>query len=62
MDDPIPVAIYLNDAPNLSKVYSFQEEDAVMGVVVNSTHPELAIKFIDYVFDGGNIQDSSIGE
>lgn len=33
-----------------------------MGVVVNSTHPELAVKFIDYVFDGGNIQDSSIGE
>lgn len=62
MDDPIPVAIYLNDAPNLSQVYSFQEEDAVMGVVVNSTHPKLAVKFIDYVFDGGNIQDSTTGE
>jgi hypothetical protein len=49
MEDPIPVAVFINNSPSLEKAYSFSEENVPMGIIVNSKRQQTALTFLDYV-------------
>jgi hypothetical protein len=49
MEDPIPVAVFINHSPSLEKAYSFSEENVPMGIIVNSKRQQTALTFLDYV-------------
>ena len=51
MEQPIPVAIYIDSSNPLFQSYQFTKSPVVIGVVVNTTRPETATAFIDYIFD-----------
>lgn len=51
MSDPIPVAIYLPEDCALKKEYYFGEGDIVVSVLINTTRPEAAREFIDFLFE-----------
>lgn len=50
MEDPIPVAIYLDNAVRLEGHYEFSQKPAVLGIVVNTTRKDAALQFLDYLF------------
>jgi hypothetical protein len=49
MEDPVPVAVFINNSPSLQQAYTFSEDDVPMGIVVNSPRQQTAIAFLDYV-------------
>jgi hypothetical protein len=49
MEDPVPVAVFINNSPSLQQVYTFSEDDVPMGIVVNSPRQQAALAFLDYV-------------
>lgn len=53
MAQPIPVAIYLDTSSPMFEAYQFTKSPVVIGIVVNTTRPDTAAAFIDYVFDQG---------
>ena len=50
MEDPVPVAIIVNDFSRLNDSYYFNGDVTALGVMVNSEHTEYAVSFIDYLF------------
>lgn len=54
MVNPIPVGIYVDSCQGLMDSYVFKEESVVLGVVVNTTRPETALAFLDYLFETSN--------
>lgn len=53
MEDPIPVGIYVESCEGLMNNYVFQESSGkrvVLGIVSNTTRPEMTAQFIDYLF------------
>lgn len=52
MADPVPVGIFLNNvSEEFKNNYSFKKKDSgVIGVIINTTHPENAQSYIDYIF------------
>ncbi len=51
MEEPIPVGIYVTDCEKLTNVYYFSGDYAAIGVMINSSHVETAIQFIEYLFE-----------
>ena len=51
MENPIPVGIFVTDCDKLTDVYYFSGDYAAVGVMINSTHVETAIQFIEYLFE-----------
>lgn len=52
MEDPVPVALYIDECQGLMDNYRFTSGDhVVLGVVVNTTRPELALEYVDYLFE-----------
>ncbi|MBQ8823156.1 MAG: hypothetical protein IJZ82_10970 [Lachnospiraceae bacterium] len=49
--DPVPIAICINNSDKAMEAYWFREEVVPMGFVVNSTHVEDAVMFLDYLFE-----------
>ena len=50
MEEPVPVAIYVENAA-LQESYYFRGEGVVVGVYANTTHLDTAVRFIDYLFE-----------
>lgn len=50
MQQPIPVALFVDSSESLFGAYQFKEKPVVMGIVVNTKRPGEAVKFIDYIF------------
>ena len=49
--DPVPIAICINNSEKAMEAYWFREEIVPMGFVVNSSHPEEAVMFLEYLFE-----------
>lgn len=51
MEQPVPVGLYVQDSQKLNDAYTFKDaEDGIMlGVLLNTSHPENVQKFIDYL-------------
>ena len=52
MENPIPVGIICTDAPYINELGLYQNRVPVVGVVASSKRVDLAIEFIDYLWDG----------
>lgn len=51
MQDPIPVGIYLKDnAETFLDNYYFSGGEPVVGIIVNTTKPEMSSQFIEFIF------------
>lgn len=52
MEHPIPVGISLDKADSLSEFYYFSgDSPAIIAVVISSSHPDMAAKYIDYLLE-----------
>ena len=53
MKEPIPVAIYVESSERLNKAYYFRDsEDGIaVGILANTSHPDYALCFIDYLMN-----------
>lgn len=51
MEQPIPIGIYVTDCPALTDRFAFTNSDSgiILSVVLNTTRPEMASKYIDYL-------------
>lgn len=49
MKDPVPVGLFLDDCQKLQESLLFGDEESVLSVIINTSRPETALKFIDYV-------------
>lgn len=49
MEQPVPVGLYVNHDQALQEAFYFRGEDVVLCVCINTTRPEAASKFIDFV-------------
>lgn len=49
--EPVPIAVCINNSPKVMDAYYFREEIVPMGIVVNSSHVEDAVMFLDYLFE-----------
>lgn len=49
--DPVPIAVCINNSPKVMDAYYFREEIVPMGIVVNSSHVEETLMFVDYLFE-----------
>lgn len=50
MKDPIPVGIDISDRKDFQTAYYFPDTVLYLGVITNTTRPELTRQFIDYLF------------
>lgn len=50
MEEPIPVGVFVSDCTKLTDNYYYSEDDIVLGIYVNSTRPELAVTYLEYLF------------
>ena len=51
MSEPVPVGIYVNTCDDFKDNFYFQADDIVFAFVCNSPHLELALDYLDYVFE-----------
>lgn len=51
MEDPIPVGIFVTDSEALKKAYPFVGDYVAVGVMMNAPHPDVALDFIDFLFE-----------
>lgn len=51
MKNPVPVAIYVESSEKLNQAYYFKnaEDGIAIGIYANTSHPENALAFIDYI-------------
>ena len=50
MAEPVPYGIFIGDAPYIQNCYCYSGKIPVIGIVGNSNRKNLAIKFIDFIF------------
>lgn len=50
MDDPVPIALFVNDSVKLKDNVFFVGKPAI-GILVNAPHPETSLQFIDFLFE-----------
>lgn len=48
MEDPVPVGVLLPANSPILKDYLFKTDDVAVSVMINTTRPEIASKFLDY--------------
>ena len=52
MEEPIPVGLFVTDCEKLNNSYDFAGRDyTAFGVMLNSTHLDNVLKFIDYIYE-----------
>lgn len=53
MEDPVPVAVYVDSSEKLGQAYYFKnaENGVAMGMFANSSHPDHFTAFLDYLFE-----------
>ena len=51
MAEPVPVGIYVNSCDDFTNNFYFRADDVVFSVVATTTRPELAIQYLDYIFE-----------
>ncbi len=51
MEEPIPVGIKISSSKELESTGAYHDTTAYVGVVINTTHPELSAKFIDFILE-----------
>lgn len=51
MENPIPVAVYVESSEKLNRAYYFKnaEDGIAVGIYANTSHPENALALIDYI-------------
>ena len=51
METPVPVGIYLEDSPKLAQwgCYTASAEPPILGFLANTSHPDLALRFLTYL-------------
>lgn len=51
MENPVPVAIYVESSEKLNRAYYFKnaEDGIAIGIYANTSHPENALALIDYI-------------
>lgn len=49
MQNPIPMGIYLDGCDSIREDYYFQQDEVVLSVLVNTTRPDTAALYIDYL-------------
>lgn len=54
MENPVPVGIYLDNCAALKENFNFLNEEMVLGVYVNTSRTDIALKFIDYIMEGNS--------
>lgn len=50
MAEPIPVGIDLTDCTKFTDAYYYEEKTAYLGMVATSKSPDMAVKFIEFLF------------
>ena len=50
MEDPIPVGINISDCTDFQEAYYFPNTTLYLGVIANTSRPELTKQFIEYLF------------
>lgn len=51
MTEPVPVGVYVNSCDDFTDNFYFRADDIVYSIVVNTTRPEAAVQYLDYVFE-----------
>lgn len=51
MDNPVPMGIRVDDSKILQNAAAYPASTPVVGVVINSKHPEIAVNFIKYLLE-----------
>lgn len=49
MENPIPVGIKISSSKEFESTGAYRGNTAYVGIVINTTRPELAVKFIDFI-------------
>lgn len=49
MKDPIPIGIHVGESPKLHQAYLFLRTDLYIGITINTQHPEMVLKYIDFL-------------
>ncbi len=49
MEQPVPVGIYLKNCKTLKENYYFRDDEVVLGIYVNSSRCETALKFLEFI-------------
>jgi hypothetical protein len=49
MQNPVPIAVLINNSPSLQQAFTFSENDVPMGILLNSPRQQTALDFMDYV-------------
>lgn len=50
MEEPVPVGVYVSDCTKLTDNYYFREDTIVLAVYSNSTRPDVAVTYLEYLF------------
>ncbi len=50
-EEPVPVAIYIQDSEKLQNAYDFNDKDYVLGIPLTTQHLDTTLQFIDYIME-----------
>lgn len=50
IDEPVPVGIYVSDAPKLNDYYYYVDKEPVLSFIVNSDSTDNAIEFLRFIY------------
>lgn len=51
MAEPVPVGLYIQDCPRIRKAFAFQDQNVILGVVVNESNTDAVLEFIRLIYD-----------
>lgn len=51
MTEPVPVGLYIQDCPRIRKAFVFQDQNVILGVVVNGSNTDAVLEFIRFICD-----------
>lgn len=51
MTEPVPVGLYIQDCPRIRKAFVFQDQNVILGVVVNESNTNAVLEFIRLIYD-----------
>lgn len=51
MEDPVPIGIDISGCGKLMDVYYYEDGTAYLGIIANSPHVDMAVTFIEYLFE-----------
>ena len=51
LEDPVPMAIYINGSEKLAAAYDFYGNPAVLGIPLNTKHLDTSLQFMEYIIE-----------